>query len=1032
MVDIEAARPYLCYPFGVAETLDQKHGIHSLTQLIEERSTTFDAPVIGMPVKDKSGLWKCEMYTYKDILNGINALCHYYLDKKILRQRLNSDGLESMTVALIMPSNVDMMMNMLAMQRLGLGVLLITPHQTVRVFKHLCAEVSALNVVTTLEIDGVATHAPAPSSIWKEAMLHPGKSYARTLSPEQEGDTIGVVYHTSGTTSGLPKPLPTKHKFLVSFCAHKFTELATLTTTPVHTGGNADICRSMCANAPLFLFPDSVPLTCLHVIEARDSSSRALGREVRALSCVPYVAKMLAENEASLKMLQRLQFLGVGGAPLPKATGDFIVNSGVPLVSRMGSSECNFLMCSYRDYDDDKDWDYLRSEPGGHHFKFLPQDNGSGNCELEVSGSWPALAVATNHDGNFRTGDLFQPHPTTPHAWLYLGRNDDTIVLGNGKKADPRTLEDALRGLKYTDNALVFGNGKDNIGVLVIESSDSNAPKGDDLRSRIWEEVVRDINSKSPSHAEVYQEMIIVLPSSKDFEKTPKGTIFRNGSYAKFEREINDAYKQTHESVDIPDDKLEQYIHDLVVRVAEKQKLTCEQDLFEAGVNSLQSVRIRNIMNGELGLDLPTNIVYEEPSISSLTSYVRRVRAGEAADAIDNHLLMKQLVERYKYTKSQGRAETFNHKVNGVDATGEVVLLTGATGGLASHLLKLFSTMQAKIKKVICLIRSLKDADPLTRVQEALQYRQISLDDKLVQIEYWESDLKKLDLGLGSKYQILQKEVTLVVHAAWPVNFNASLSSFESSIASTTNLINLALSSHRTCRFYFCSSTASIINHPDQPIPEIMPEDPGSASTVGYAQSKWVTEHIVASYAEVLSVGILRIGQLCGDTVNGVWSESEGWSLMFASVNVLGTMPELKEDRIAWLPVDLAASTIVDIVLSSHKSGQIWHIVNPGVGTSWSDMLVFFKHAGWKFDVVPARTWVRELEKSEEGPDNPSRKLLSLWRTSFDNDVELKSDPVFDTTRATAASTTLRDTKAVDEKLMTKIFNTWKNKGFLI
>lgn len=42
---------------------------------------------------------------------------------------------------------------------------------------------------------------------------------------------------------------------------------------------------------------------------------------------------------------------------------------------------------------------------------------------------------------------------------------------------------------------------------------------------------------------------------------------------------------------------------------------------------------------------------------------------------------------------------------------------------------------------------------------------------------------------------------------------------------------------------------------------------------------------------------MVRIGQLCADRAGGVWNETEAWPLMFASVNVVGCLPEIEEVR---------------------------------------------------------------------------------------------------------------------------------------
>lgn len=47
---------------------------------------------------------------------------------------------------------------------------------------------------------------------------------------------------------------------------------------------------------------------------------------------------------------------------------------------------------------------------------------------------------------------------------------------------------------------------------------------------------------------------------------------------------------------------------------------------------------------------------------------------------------------------------------------------------------------------------------------------------------------------------------------------------------------------------------------------------------MGYARSKWVTEKLceIISEETPLQAGVLRIGQMVGDTTNGIWNETEG------------------------------------------------------------------------------------------------------------------------------------------------------------
>ena len=76
-----------------------------------------------------------------------------------------------------------------------------------------------------------------------------------------------------------------------------------------------------------------------------------------------------------------------------------------------------------------------------------------------------------------------------------------------------------------------------------------------------------------------------------------------------------------------------------------------------------------------------------------------------------------------------------------------------------------------------------------------------------------------------------------------------------------------------------CSSTASILgHHTKSPIPESISHDPRSASPLGYSRSKWVAEAICEqAYLRTPlrgNIAVLRIGQFCGNTENGIWKLS--------------------------------------------------------------------------------------------------------------------------------------------------------------
>lgn len=133
-------------------------------------------------------------------------------------------------------------------------------------------------------------------------------------------------------------------------------------------------------------------------------------------------------------MLACMDLVSTGGAPLPQATGDEMVERGIKLVSRLGSSECGcefhipglvsassayaislpydtagpyafaVLMSSFRAFELDSDWSWLRvlDELGQRLLRFERSSEGAGGglCELVVDAGWPTkvcICCAARH-----------------------------------------------------------------------------------------------------------------------------------------------------------------------------------------------------------------------------------------------------------------------------------------------------------------------------------------------------------------------------------------------------------------------------------------------------------------------------------------------------------------------------------------------------------------------------------------------------------------------------------------------------------
>jgi thioester reductase-like protein len=264
--------------------------------------------------------------------------------------------------------------------------------------------------------------------------------------------------------------------------------------------------------------------------------------------------------------------------------------------------------------------------------------------------------------------------------------------------------------------------------------------------------------------------------------------------------------------------------------------------------------------------------------------------------------------------------------------------LTGATGALGAHILNQLLD-DPNVSKVYCLVRG---ADALGRVFESLKARGLNLpapdSPQVRKLKAFATDnVGAPHLGLSIEgYEELASSATLIIHAAWPVNFNISLSSFRPQIAGVRNLLDLASTAARgKARVVFISSISTAFGMPTSSsgvtaVPESRILSLEYAAKTGYARSKLVAERICEAAASPpttitttngvgqglgLSVAILRVGQIAADSVNGIWNPKEHVPLLVRSAREVSALPKLYgyEGRCEWMPVDTVAATVLQL-----------------------------------------------------------------------------------------------------------------------
>ena len=130
------------------------------------------------------------------------------------------------------------------------------------------------------------------------------------------------------------------------------------------------------------------------------------------------------------------------------------------------------------------------------------------------------------------TGDLGK---IDEDGFVYIyGRNNNMIVLSNGKKIFPEEIEKKLNTIDGVKESFVFD--KDNkINAKIVYVADEFKEKSiDEIYSDITEKVKK-INDSLPQ----YKKLSDIIITSEELEKTTLGKIKRNKEYEKINKDIS-------------------------------------------------------------------------------------------------------------------------------------------------------------------------------------------------------------------------------------------------------------------------------------------------------------------------------------------------------------------------------------------------------------------------------------------------------------------------------------------------------------
>lgn len=755
------------------------------------------------------------------------------------------------------------------------------------------------------------------------------------------------------------------------------------------------------------------------------------------------------EDTKDLTAVQNLKFIIFGGAPLKHESGEWFHSHGINIRDMYGTTEIGAIMTSDLDRNS-KNWGSLRlfnkDSQGLPYGTFEVNDPSEPSIKhLYFHANSPTLAnnAANRADGGYDTQDLFIEDPNYPGYYTYLGRRDDTLIMENGEKTNPVPMEATIRQNPIIQQVAVIGQNRQCTAALIQLDRDFAEKFGPEEIIATVHSAVKEANLECPGHSKILPQMVKILPFNKTLPSTDKGNVMRKKAESTYQDVVEKLYKDFLEGptsrtkTNAGDDtsswtpeQTEDFLITCAAEVLDVPQSTFKdrtQSVFDFGLNSLSAIQLRNRL-AEYFDDVSQNFLFQHPSIVSMRE---ALMSGQEED------VSEQIEERYNQTQRLAEAyikkakSDFPRAVNQYNEKGKVILLTGVTGSLGSFML-CDLLQDPTVNKVYCCIRG-KDNQLQDRLVEALKSR--SLDTSLLntdRVEVLPMRFNEPFLGFTKeRYYQLKEEITIVQHCAWLLNFNMPVDHFDKEcIQPFYNLLKFAYKEVNPMHVHFISSISASAAAGAEIVEEPLPLDSHVSMPMGYAHSKFVVE-ILFNYLTAeknFPCYIERLGQVCGDSVNGVWNVSEQYPLMFVGGgSVMHKMPNL-DTVIDWITVDYAAASIAAIMLRTAYlpasiEQSIYHIVNPRL-VMWSDVLTAMKKSGMKFDIVEPAKWVEDLAKDDT---NPAFRLMPFYEGNFNESFKM---PVWKTEKTSALAPIISKSPVLDADLFSKFLTRWQSVGF--
>ncbi|KAL3427577.1 male sterility protein [Phlyctema vagabunda] len=909
----------------------------------------------------------------------------------------------------------------LALQKLGIRVLLLAESNALDALHHLLETCNACAVITDQRNAKADTNGLRKLRMVERlpdtetfSQVHLDYLEVEKIKFQDFGDTWerhSFIIHSSGST-GMPKPIVHTNRSMMQIARvyrlfQEFTVENWFLLFPLYHIAGISTAIAGFPTGQILSFPPLTWPPSSSTIFAAWKTMASMGHPVDIIHCAPTIIEnmydYIMENGEDFTPLIDLTVIQPGGAKLSDRIVTELTERGCNVKTTYGSTEIGPTM---------RPVPHTKSNPNCYSFKNLSPDNpflkmeevGENLYECIVFKGFEFAAelwVGKSADEPYRTNDLFFQDPPGSGYYVLQGRKDDVLVHSNGENTTAGSLQlDIQASSRVIKNVVAFGHSRPLVSLLVEVNEDYD-PSSPSTRESVWE-TVNQINRKYPGHSRIMDSMIHILPRGSTLPVTPKGNVKRKEAERIFTEDVERLYANIESPSSLAtstnnQETLSEFLRNLFADLANipSERINDWTTLYDLGIDSRLAIPLRTSLSSRLGRPVSLSTIFENPSISTLVSKYESP-SNLAVPEPDSSETINRIICKLESEIKTWPTRTERHYTT---AGKQTILLTGASGSLGTAMLQYLSGSE-KVEKIYAMVRG---PNPRERLIASLEARKIksslvTSDRSKIQV----LDFSMQDALLGQEVEVyyqLATQVTTVVQNAWKMDFNQGVEHFEDD----------------------CIRIERVLQ--------------------------------ISSKALQMATLLLRVGQMSGSTQTGHWNSSEMWPILFSTSAhpSIAALPDLPNKTVDWIPVDIAAATISALLCPSEDDKDtdmyaVHNITNPH-SITWSSLLGFLQStlapSPPQLEIVSMQEWVARLNAAAAAAATmtttttveakPQQEIQGLRLLQFFENMvgDVQPSKIFETQKTQDRVEALRACKPFCRDWLEDNVKVWRESGFI-